>query len=43
MKTAFDSMMYAVGASDEVEGTGVWSHFKLKREDDEKKAEEEEQ
>jgi len=32
IKTAFDSVSYALGQTDEVKGTGVWSSFKLKRE-----------
>lgn len=37
MKTAFDSLMYGLGQTDEVKGTGVWSAFELKREKDDKK------
>ena len=33
-------LRYAVGQKDEVEGTGVWSSFKLKRDKDEKEEEE---
>ncbi|KAL9186984.1 hypothetical protein ACHAXT_010704 [Thalassiosira profunda] len=39
--TALDTVAYAVGATDEVKGTGVWNAFELKREpkdgDEEKK------
>ena len=33
---AFDTLMYSIGQTDEVKGTGVWSGFKLKREPKEK-------
>eukprot|EP00471_Norrisiella_sphaerica_P004508 CAMPEP_0184486712 /NCGR_PEP_ID=MMETSP0113_2-20130426/8380_1 /TAXON_ID=91329 /ORGANISM="Norrisiella sphaerica, Strain BC52" /LENGTH=43 /DNA_ID= /DNA_START= /DNA_END= /DNA_ORIENTATION= len=36
--TAIDSVKYAVGASDKLQGTGVWSFIKVDREPkDEKK------
>jgi len=41
-KTAFDTLSYALGQTDEVKGTGVWSAFKLKRDEDEDKDNEEE-
>ena len=33
MKTAFDGARYAVGATDSMQGTGVWSGIKLGRDD----------
>ena len=33
MKTAFDSFMYAIGQTDMVKGTGVWSWYEEKRVD----------
>lgn len=36
IKTAFDTLMYSLGQTDEVKGTGVWSAFKLKRDPEEK-------
>ena len=36
-QTAFDTLAYAAGATDEVKGTGVWSGFELKRDNDEEK------
>ena len=33
MKTAFDGARYAVGATDSMQGTGVWSGIKLSRDD----------
>ena len=35
-QTAFDTLMYSLGQTDEVKGTGVWSAFKLKRDPEEK-------
>ena len=35
IKTAFDTLMYAAGQTDEVKGTGVFSSFELKREKEE--------
>ena len=32
MKTAFDSFMYAIGQTDVVKGTGVWSFLEINRE-----------
>ena len=32
MKTAFDSFMYAIGQTDMVKGTGVWSFLEINRE-----------
>ena len=37
IKTAFDTLMYAAGQTDEVKGTGVWKDFELKRDPDDKK------
>jgi hypothetical protein len=34
MKTAFDSFMYAIGQTDMVKGTGVWSFLEINREDE---------
>ena len=31
MKTAFDGARYAVGATDSMQGTGVWSFIKAER------------
>ena len=31
MKTAFDGARYAVGATDTMQGTGVWSGLKMSR------------
>ena len=36
IKTAFDTLMYAAGQTDEVKGTGVWNAFELKRDKEEK-------
>jgi hypothetical protein len=37
-QTAFDTLAFGLGLSNEVKGTGVWSSFKLKRNNkDEKK------
>jgi len=33
MKTAFDGARYAVGATDTMQGTGVWSFVKAERAD----------
>ena len=33
MKTAFDGARYAVGATDSMQGTGVWSGITLSRDD----------
>jgi|TARA_B110000977_G_scaffold151195_1_gene191850 hypothetical protein len=33
MKTAFDGARYAVGATDTMQGTGVWSFVKADRTD----------
>lgn len=35
-QTAFDTLMYSMGQTDEVKGTGVWSAFKLKRDPENK-------
>lgn len=35
IKTAFDTLRYAVGQTDEVKGTGVFRSFELKRDQDE--------
>ena len=34
MKTAFDSFMYAIGQTDMVKGTGVWSFLEINREEE---------
>ena len=34
MKTAFDGARYAVGATDSMQGTGVWSGLKMSRDND---------
>lgn len=39
IKTAFDTLRYAAGQTDEVKGTGVFSGFQLKRETKEDKDE----
>lgn len=36
-QTAFDTLAYAAGATDEVKGTGVWGGFELKRDKEEEK------
>ena len=36
IKTAFDSVGYFLGQTDEVKGTGVWKDFSMKREPEEK-------
>jgi len=37
IKTAFDGLLYASGASDKLQGTGVWSFIKLSRNQEEDK------
>ena len=37
IKTAFDTLMYAAGQTDEVKGTGVWKAFELKRDTENEK------
>ena len=45
IKTAIDTIAYGLGANDEVEGTGVWKSFELKREkkDDDDESEKKEE
>ena len=38
MKTAFDGARYAVGATDTMQGTGVWSFIKAERDSGANKA-----
>jgi len=37
MKTAIDTALYAAGQKDEVKGTGVWSFFEMKRDEEDDK------